>query len=366
MAVAAIGRILLPGLVFQSVLIGGGYATGRELVEFFLVLGLRAGLLGMMVSMVLWSAVLAVSFEFARVTASYDYREFFRALLGRGWVLFEFVYVALVVLVLSVLGSASGELAASAFGLPTLAGTVGLTAAIGVLVYFGSATIARFLAAWSAVLYMSFVALFVLWCQRYGSDVLGAFEAPALDAAWLANGIRYAGYNFVAVIAVLFCLRNLRNRREALLAGLLAGPIAIFPGVLFLVAMSAAGPALMDAAVPLERMLVMLEQPLLSHVLHIVLIGTFIETGVGLVHAVNERIADSVSESKRHLARWVRPLTALGLLGFSILLADRLGIIALVAQGYGTLTWAILGIYVIPVMTFGFVRILRAGGLAGR
>ena len=28
-------RILLPGFVFKGVVIGGGYATGRELVEFF-------------------------------------------------------------------------------------------------------------------------------------------------------------------------------------------------------------------------------------------------------------------------------------------------------------------------------------------
>jgi uncharacterized membrane protein YkvI len=29
-------RYLLPGFVFESAVIAGGYATGRELVEFFL------------------------------------------------------------------------------------------------------------------------------------------------------------------------------------------------------------------------------------------------------------------------------------------------------------------------------------------
>jgi len=37
-------RWLLPGFLFQSVIIGGGYATGRELVEFFLSVGPPAGL----------------------------------------------------------------------------------------------------------------------------------------------------------------------------------------------------------------------------------------------------------------------------------------------------------------------------------
>ena len=36
------GRILLPALIFQSVAIGGAYATGREIVEF----GAKYGALG--------------------------------------------------------------------------------------------------------------------------------------------------------------------------------------------------------------------------------------------------------------------------------------------------------------------------------
>ena len=30
----ALGRMILPGIILQSVLIGGGYATGREIVEY--------------------------------------------------------------------------------------------------------------------------------------------------------------------------------------------------------------------------------------------------------------------------------------------------------------------------------------------
>ena len=77
-------RYLLPGFVFQAAVIAGGYATGRELVEFFLPAGAWGGLLGMVVSMLLWSVVLMLSFELARVGRAWDYRAFFRLLLGRG------------------------------------------------------------------------------------------------------------------------------------------------------------------------------------------------------------------------------------------------------------------------------------------
>ena len=82
-------RYLLPGFVFESAVIAGGYATGRELVEFFLPAGPWGGVLGMIVSMLFWSAVLMVSFELARMAKAYDYRSFFKLLLGRGWFLFE-------------------------------------------------------------------------------------------------------------------------------------------------------------------------------------------------------------------------------------------------------------------------------------
>ena len=48
-------RYVLPGLAFKAVVIGGGYATGRELAEFFLPSGPRGGLAGMLLAMLLWS-----------------------------------------------------------------------------------------------------------------------------------------------------------------------------------------------------------------------------------------------------------------------------------------------------------------------
>ena len=38
---------LMPGFIFQSIVVGGGYGTGRELVEFFMIEGPLGGLMGM-------------------------------------------------------------------------------------------------------------------------------------------------------------------------------------------------------------------------------------------------------------------------------------------------------------------------------
>src|SRR5580698_6794722 len=75
-------RLVLPGLAFRAVVIGGGYATGRELAEFFLPSGPRGGLAGMVLAMIIWSVVCVTTFLFARAIGSLDYQTFFKQLLG--------------------------------------------------------------------------------------------------------------------------------------------------------------------------------------------------------------------------------------------------------------------------------------------
>ena len=96
---SALNRYLLPGLAFKAVVIGGGYATGRELVEFFMPAGPVGGLQGMLLATALWSGVCALTFLFAFRIGATDYHNFFRNLLGRFDFLFEVIYFAFLVLV---------------------------------------------------------------------------------------------------------------------------------------------------------------------------------------------------------------------------------------------------------------------------
>ena len=78
-----LSKISPPGAGFSGRSHWGGYATGRELVEFFLPHGPIGGLLSMGVAALIWSLVMAVSFELCRMTRSYDYKSFSQQLLGR-------------------------------------------------------------------------------------------------------------------------------------------------------------------------------------------------------------------------------------------------------------------------------------------
>jgi uncharacterized membrane protein YkvI len=355
-------RLLLPGFVFQSVVIAGGYGTGREIVEFFLSLGPAGGLLAMLVATVLWSAVCAVSFEFARVFRGYDYRRFFRELLGPGWVLFELCYVALLAVVLAVIAAAAGSMLRETFALPYAVGVLGIVVAVGWLVFAGSRTIERTLAAWSFVLYGVYVVFFVWSLQRTG----GTGEALAADppgAGWLIGGLKYAAYNVAVIPAVLFTVRHAERRRDAVVAGALAGPIAMIPGLFFYLAMVPHYPAIVDRAVPATYLLGQLDARWFSIVFQVVLFGTLVETGTGMIHAVNERVASAFAERRKAMPRGLRPAAAVVLLLAAAGLA-RFGLVALIARGYGTLTWAFLAVFVVPVLTWGVWKLARGTDLA--
>lgn len=357
----AFRRYLLPGFVFQGVTIGGGYATGRELIEFFMPAGPWGGLLGMAVAMVVFSLVLAVSFELVRLTRSYDYKSFFEHLLGRGWVLFEVAYLLLLVIVLAVLGAAAGEIARNTAGLPPLAGTLLLMGVVGALVFYGNERVEKATAWIAGALYACYLVLIAWTLSDFGDRVGASFAAGPAGGGWLGAGVTYAGYNLSSAAAVFFCVRHALDRRDAIGAGLLAGPIAMLPGVLFFVAMMAFYPDIGGQAVPSSYVLAQLGAPWFTAAFQLVVFGALVNTGAPLLHAINERVARAWEARGRRMPRALRPTLSLGVMTVSIFAATAVGLVGLIARGYGWLTWAFIVLQVVPVLTLGVWKITRAG-----
>ncbi|MEQ8514224.1 MAG: hypothetical protein RIC38_01335 [Chromatocurvus sp.] len=349
---------LLPGLIFQSVIIGGGYATGRELVEFFMPSGPVGGILGLIVAGLVFAVVMSTAYEFARITGANDYRNFCKHLLGRAWFLYEIAYIALVILILAVVGSAAGQLVESLTGLPAAAGTLSMMALVGLLTFYGSTVISNVLAFWSVLLYAVYLILFVVTFINYGDRIDAMLARGVASSDWALAGVRYAGYN-INLPAVLFCMTLLTTRRQAIGAGLITGLIAVVPAVLFYIAMLSQYPHIAEEPVPALYLIAQLHTPWLQGIFQLVVFGTFVETGAGLLHSINERIDVHVHEGGHSLPRWARPAIAAGLLLASIYGATAIGIVDLIAKGYGLLSWVFIIVFIIPLLTVGMWRILR-------
>jgi uncharacterized membrane protein YkvI len=351
-------RYLLPGLVFQSMCIAGGYGTGRELVEFFLNYGPLGGYFGMFMATLVISLVCMVAYELARITRTYDYRSFLRVLLGPAWIVYEIAYILTVLLILAVLGSATGAIFTETFGLTPMFGTVLLLFSIAILAFFGSKVIEGVMSFWSFVLYALYVAVFALSIKLLGPVIAETLKASTAEPGWMSSGIRYGAMQLGLLPAILFSTVYIQQRKEALIAGALTGPLLMIPAALFFAALVAHYPDILQRPVPMNSILETLGSPVLFYLFPIVLIGTFIETGTGMIHALNERIANAFAASGRHLHKWIRPVIAVVLILAAILMS-RWGIIDLIAVGYNFMAWVFVLVVVVPVLTIGLWKVTR-------
>lgn len=350
-------KYLLPGFIAQSVVVAGGYGTGRELVEYFANYGALGGLMGMfLITTVLWALVFAVSYEFSRTFKVYDYRSFFKTLLGPGWVLYEICYIVLLLLVLGVVAATAGAIFLESFGMPFMAGAGLFLVGIAILTYWGSNALEVVMSWWSYVLYAVFLAFLIVGLSKVGGDISANLSMGEVKPGWALGGFKYAFYNLGTFPAILFSLNFIESRKEAIISGICTAFITILPGFFIYLVTVGFYPGILAEDVPSYFILKQIS-PWLLPIFLIVLFGTMIETGAGFIHAVNERINVFLVERKnRELTRTQRGIMG-GLMAAMGLGIASYGLIGLIAKGYGTISWGFFLLHGVALFTIGIYKI---------
>ena len=210
----------------------------------------------------------------------------------------------------------------------------------------------------SFFLYGMYALLLVLSLSAFGNVIPKGFQAP-VHVGGIADGFAYAGYNVVSAVAILPVVRHMRNRRDAVIAGLLCGPLAMLPAALFFICMIAFAPSIADAALPSDFLLSQLGLHWFHILFQLLILAALLESGTGAVHAINERIAGSYAKKDRPPPRALRGLASFGILLSSIFIADAIGLVSLIAKGYRGLSYFFLAVYVAPIMTLGLWQLAR-------
>jgi uncharacterized membrane protein YkvI len=353
-------RFLLPGLGVKAVVIGGGYATGRELAEFFLSNGPWGGLYAILFATVLFSIFCALTFVAARRFATYDYRSFFKRLLGPAWPLFELAYLLFVVLILAVYGAAAGAIGEAVFGAPVWVGTVALMAGIAGVVAFGNKAVERLFRDVSYLLYGVYALFIVIALASFGDRVPTGFANNPQTSGWALSGLTYFGYNIIGAVVILPVLRHLTSDRDAVVSGAIAGPLTMLPALLFFIPMVAFYPEVQGATLPSDYLLQRIGSPLFHITFQAMIFSALLESGTSSVHAINERI-NHAWQARRgvSLSHRARLTIALVLLVGCMLLAGRFGLVALIANGYRALAYVLLATYILPLLTVGVWKLWR-------
>jgi uncharacterized membrane protein YkvI len=134
----------------------------------------------------------------------------------------------------------------------------------------------------------------------------------------------------------------------------------MLPALLFFVCMVAYYPAIANETLPSDFLLARLDQPLFHLLFQLMIFSALLESGTGAVHAINERVAKAWQVRRGEvLSNRARLGIALALLIGCMFLADRFGLVALIANGYRALAYIFLAVYVLPLMSLGLWRLLH-------
>jgi len=362
--------LFLPAIVAQSMIIGGGYSTGREIMEYAGRFGPR-GWWAVAVIFLGFAVLSALAFEVARLGRAYDYKSWGRLLIGRLWPAYDVLLVVMLLLVIAVMQAAVGSILEETVGLPYGVGLALVFVMVGLLAWRGTSFIERFETVGSVALYVAYVAFSVLILTGVEPATRAEVGAQPETGTVLLSGVKYVGYNLAVLPPVLFCLHRQRRRSEALFSGLLSGVAMTVPFALtFLCLMRFwPDPGVVDADVPWIPMLTAVSErsggrDLWLWVFGVVAGWTLLETAVGGVHALVDRLERNLDDlpgflrpSGGVMLPWQRAAAALAVLTGASLLA-RLGIIDLVKQGYGALSWGFILLMAVPLLVVGSFRLL--------
>ncbi|MCY3969276.1 MAG: hypothetical protein OXG74_05055 [Acidobacteria bacterium] len=364
--------LLLPAIIAQSMIIGGGYATGREVVQYAGRFG-NWGWLSVAIIAVCFSLVMALAFELARLAGAYDYKAWSRNLVGPFWWLVDLLFLSMMLLVIAVMTAAIGEVLQQTLAFPKPLSLVLALACVGFLTWRGSGFIERAKTWGSAALYLGYCAFSVLVLTAPVGDT--AAPPPGSEAGAgevVITAVLYVAYNVAVVPAVLFCLHRQTRRSETFASGILSGLAMTIPFALTLACLLRfPHGSVMEAEVPWLRLIgTAADGRAGGAALWIAIFGlvagwTLIETAVGSIHALLHRVERNLGDLPR---RW-RPasgaltprqkaLTAVLVLAAAAGLST-VGIIDLVARGYGTLAWGFIALIVLPLFVVVPYRAFR-------
>ena len=353
---------VIPASVFQGVIIGGAYGTGREVVEYISRHGPLGGVVASCVIAVCLAVVLAIGFAFAQRFQISDYRHFVKALLGPAWFLYEILFIALLIIVLAVVGSAAGELLDDGFDIPYWGGVSAVFAAVVVLNFFGRGLVEQSLFVWTVALMLCLLVLIIFILSSEAAAIKRNFTTYDGLGGAVLSGFQFSLYNSAVVPVLIYSISGIKTQRQALLSGAIAGVFGALPAFLLHLAFTARYPDIIEQVLPTYALLASLGSWAAINVYFVILFGTIVLTAVGVLQGVNERLDGwRRDQGRAPLSREWHALVAGGMLAVSMLLA-QFGIVALVARGYGSLAWGFFVVFTLPLLTVGVLKIIRSGG----
>ena len=224
-------RVFLFGGAIMGSVVGAGFASGQEVMQFFTHLGFTGSIGAGIVAMLLLSWVFMTILEDGRKYQFSNTNEIFAHYCGKKiGLFFEWFVPILMFLVYSIMISAAGATVNEHYGLSPAVGRIGMAAMTLSTVLLGLKRLARIVGS-VAPMFIGltiFIGLTSIIKNPEGiansGQVLSTIQVPYAYSHWLVSGIMYAAFLLVGFMPFTAGVGRLtRNHKETMLSGLFAG-----------------------------------------------------------------------------------------------------------------------------------------------
>jgi uncharacterized membrane protein YkvI len=345
---------------------GGGFASGRQVVEFYTRFGWYAVFLPIL-SMAIVAVVYYLMWRSAAQWKVFDYRSWADAYFGRSRIVFANVFEVLFNLLLitatAVAFATGGATLEATLGTPYILNTVAIAIVMFVLTIYGAEVVRR-AASWMGLVIVAGLLLV------YGSHVTGRIpalievlrSAPAPEGigAALWSALVYAGLMSTLIGAMVAVADVLDDRRAVIKA--VAWGFAINTGLLWLASLVllADYPAILPEQVPL---LYVIDQGAghlwMKPVVSVLILLAVVTSGVNLIFGGTKRIVSAVSKNDDARTRRVANVVTSGLYVVITWAIALFGLIPLIARGYRYIGYIAVFTITLPVLAAGIIRRAR-------
>lgn len=226
-------RVLTYAGAIIAFLIGSGFATGQEILQYFASYGFQ-GIIGTGAVVMILITYVAVEFFFVGHAQKFErpsmiFQYYAGKYLGT---FFDYFSILFVFLSFTVMVSGAGAVFEEHYGLPKYLGGAGLAIVVSATVWFGLKNLVDVIGKIGPVIVIVAVTLGVLGFIREpgniaaGNAMLPDLELTQASTNWFMAGLSYVGFCMLWLAAFLTALgKTARSRKEAVSGGLVGGVV---------------------------------------------------------------------------------------------------------------------------------------------
>lgn len=238
---AHLNDIITFGGAIIAFMIGAGFASGQEVLQFFTNFGFWKSMGSMLIAMFVFSWFSAVIMEDGRKLQLEDPNAIFAHYCGKTiGKFFEWFVPALLFLVVSIMIAGAGATVVEHFGLNANIGRIGMAIATLLTVLLGLKKLVRIIGYIGPVIVVFTIGMGLVSILKnpqgvvVSSDFLKTLDVPSASSNWIFSGLLYGSFAVVGLMPFIAGIgKQAKNKKDTLLGGIFGG-VAFMLGAMIL------------------------------------------------------------------------------------------------------------------------------------